>query len=342
MKRTIHIFFCMVLCLSMLVEVCSVNSFADNNEYKGKQFTDNKDLSDKLDAIFNGSLNLFYDEWCTNPVNASLGTHAVRGGTTLYVGPQNGRALNSGETCWIYANAVYYTLFNEVTGNGDPGKNSVSLDISKTNTKKMSFSNFQEWGVRVGTGTLVRISTADWAHSFIILDYNTESVVILDGNGDGDGLVSITNLKWEEVNEAYNFKGDVMYIIQPKDDYYDDLYPTYISNCTFYQSTGEIEIINKTNLKSLPCSIKTCDRSNALTSCRPGDTFFVCGLYRNTAGNYWYKVKTGNTYGYIYAGDAKFTDAAIGSRYANSYFSIIGSDLWTIDNMGNSSPVQID
>ena len=345
MKKIIRIFSCFLLNILLVQFVYPVTSFADNKKYAGNMFTDNKALSDKLDTIFNGSLNLFYNEECTNPVNASLGTQAVSQGITLYVGPENGNALNSGETCWIYANAVYYTLFNEVTGNGTPGENSVSLDICQTNTKKMSFSNFQEWNVRLGVGALVRISTDDWAHSFIIFDYNSESVIILDGNGDGHGSVSITNLKWEEANQEYNFKGDIIYIIQPTDDYYEKLYPSYMPNCTFYQSTGEAEIKNKTNLKSLPCSIKTCSSSTTLISCKPGDIFYVCGLYKNTDGNYWYKVKVGDTYGYIYAGDAKFTDATIGleysKRYANSYFSVTGSDLCTIDTMGNRNLFEV-
>ena len=337
MKRLFNLLFGVLICFSILGTVCPAKSFADN-DHRGEMYTDNSNLSDKLDAIFDGTLNLFYDNGCTNEVRAALGTHSVREGTTLYVGSPNGIALNSGETCWIYANAVYYTLFNEAIGDGVPGKNSISLNISNTRTKKMSFANFQEWGVRNDVGALVRISTDDWAHSFVVLGYNSESVAILDGNGDGDGLVAITNLKWKDAGETYNFKGDIMYIVQPKDDYYNDLYPGYLSKCTRYSCTGEIEITKKTNLKLLPCSMKTCNKSTTLKPCKPGKTFCVCGLYENTVGNYWYQVKADDaTYGYIFAGDAKFAENAIGHVFADSFYSLTGSDLWVIDKIGKAT-----
>ena len=145
MKRLFNLLFGVLICFSILGTVCPAKSFADN-DHRGEMYTDNSNLSDKLDAIFDGTLNLFYDNGCTNEVRAALGTHSVREGTTLYVGSPNGIALNSGETCWIYANAVYYTLFNEAIGDGVPGKNSISLNISNTRTKKNVFRKLSRMG----------------------------------------------------------------------------------------------------------------------------------------------------------------------------------------------------
>ena len=55
-------------------------------------------------------------------------------------------------------------------------------------------------------------------HSMIILDYDEEGLTILDGNGNGKGLVAIRQIKWNF--QSYRAK----YIIQPTQTYFDSLY----------------------------------------------------------------------------------------------------------------------
>ena len=52
----------------------------------------------------------------------------------------------------------------------------------------------------------------------IILDYDEEGLTILDGNGNGKGLVAIRQIKWNF--QSYRAK----YIIQPTQTYFDSLY----------------------------------------------------------------------------------------------------------------------
>lgn len=95
-----------------------------------------------------------------------------------------------------------------------------------------------------------------------------------------------------------------------------------------YFSEGEIVIKKDTSMKSLPCSMATREESRTLQACKPGETLQVNGMFRNTAGNYWYRVlRSDGSYGYIYGRDAKFTTANSGFHYAQSYFTLSGADL---------------
>lgn len=189
----------------------------DREEVDGGDYTDVPALADKLNAIFDGSANVYYDPECTQMVDTELGTYRVpNNGVNKYVGFYGNDQMDVGTSCWIYANGVYYTLFGEGTGCGTPGENSVKLDISATAHRNATYDNFTAWGVHPGVGALIR--TRD-GHSMIVLGYDEERLTILDGNGDGKGLVSIRVWTWDRVG----FR--VQYIIQPKQDHLEALYP---------------------------------------------------------------------------------------------------------------------
>ena len=132
-----------------------------------------------------------------------------------YVGPYGEQEDNVGTSCWIYANGVYYTLFRECTGNGTAGENSEKLDLSGSQNKNFTYENFVAWGVRPEPGALIRTRCG---HSMVILDYDAEGLTILDGNGNGKGLVAIREMKWD----SQDFRAK--YIIQPTQVYFDILY----------------------------------------------------------------------------------------------------------------------
>ena len=319
MKKAFRKLICLTLMAMMTLSLLPASTYADET-YTGRDFTKIPYLADKLDEIFNGTLELYYDLDCTQRVYAPLGSCAVPYNSALYTGI--GANKNSGSSCWIYANAVYYTLFSEVTGNGSAGSNSESLNLSGTASKKLSYDNFKTWGVYDGVGALV-CSTTNYQHLYIVLGYDEETISILDGNSDGCGTVAVHVLTWEEAQWNFNYRGDVKYIIQPKAEYYNNLYPRYFEDCQFYFSSGSLEVSKETVLKSYPCSGSTNKDSKTLRNCVPGDTYEVCGLYQNTAGNFWYCVRVGaNGYGHIYAGDGVFT------QYGSGYYSTDGKDLW--------------
>ena len=189
----------------------------DREAVDGGDYTENAGLAEALNAIFDGNAGVYYDYGCTKPVNTELGSSRVpNNGVNKYVGPYAAEAENIGTSCWIYANGVYHTLFGETTGNGTAGENSQKLDLSTTANRNFSYENFQAWGVRPGVGALIRTRCG---HSLIVLGYDQEKITILDGNGNGKGLVSIRVMSWER--QGFRAK----YIIQPNQEHMDALYP---------------------------------------------------------------------------------------------------------------------
>lgn len=189
----------------------------DREAVDGSDYTDDPDLAALLNDIFDGNANIYYDSECTQMVNTTLGTYRVpNNGVFKYVGPYGDDQLDMGTSCWIYANGVFFTLFEEGTGLGTAGENSEKLDLTTTQTRNVTYDNLTAWGVRPGVGALIRTREG---HSMIVLGYDEERLTILDGNGDGKGLVSIRVRTWDRVFCRAS------YIIQPTQDYMEANYP---------------------------------------------------------------------------------------------------------------------
>lgn len=218
-KRTVSKILALTLCLSILPLTAVTASakdtwITDSTAVNGSDFTTSPALAEKLDEVFEGNAGVYRDLACTNLVDTELGTRSVRNnGIYLFVDPVNGVANNIGTSCWIYANGVYCTLFGESTGKG-VGENSEKLSLSGTGSRSLTYDNLKAWGVRPGVGALIRASN----HSMILLGYDENTLTVLDGNGDGQGLVAIRQRSWKDCG------GWVEYIIQPKDAHYADLF----------------------------------------------------------------------------------------------------------------------
>ena len=224
LKRQIS--FLLSICISLcILSGMSVTVNASQEEYRwitdreevdGSDFTSSVILASALNDIFDGNANVYYDAEFTKMVNTKLGSSRVpNNGVNRYVGPYGENEDNVGTSCWIYANGVYFTLFGECTGNGTAGENSEKLDLSGSENYKFTYENFLTWGVRPEPGALIRTRCG---HSLVILDYDQEGVTILDGNGNGKGLVAIRQMKWD--SQGFRAK----YIIQPSQTYFDILY----------------------------------------------------------------------------------------------------------------------
>ena len=219
-KRILSHFFMLAALLILLpLAATEVNAqydlITDRDMVDGSDYTRSAAMAEALNDIFDGNASIYKDKTCTIPVDTLLGTSPVKNnGVSMHVGPEGEDYLNKGTSCYIYANGVYYTLFGEVTGGGDAGENSEKLNL--TGSRRASYENFKAWGVRQGVGALIRGS----GHSMILLDYDEDSITILDGNSDGRGRVSICTRSWEKFADYYY----ISYIIQPKDAYYATLY----------------------------------------------------------------------------------------------------------------------
>ena len=171
-KRIIPLFLSLALCLVAVPSVTANaaprrNHITDRAAVDGSHYTTSPALAEELNAIFDGNANIYADKNCTTPVTTELGSYAVKNnGVRKYVGAENDTAIDMGTSCFVYANGVYYTLFGESTGEGTAGENSEKLNI--TGNRRASYENFKAWGVRQGTGALIRAS----GHSMILLDYD--------------------------------------------------------------------------------------------------------------------------------------------------------------------------
>ena len=187
------------------------NVITDPAEVAGSDYTDSPALANKLDAIFEGEAGIYYDYSCTALVDTPLGSSPVKNnGIYMYASPVGETAEDIGTSCWIYAKGVYHTLFGESTN----GSNSEELYLDGTGSRSLTYENLQAWGVRPMPGALIRAS----GHSMILLHYDADTITIVDGNGDGNGLVAVRVYSWDRMGEY------VEYIIQPESSYYADLY----------------------------------------------------------------------------------------------------------------------
>lgn len=224
-NKLISFFLCICISVCVLPGTALAESTEEKKDYRwitdreevdGSDFTSSVILAAALNDIFDGNANVYYDPEFTRPVNTKLGTSRVpNNGVNKYVGPYGDNDDNVGTSCWIYANGVYFTLFGECTGNGTAGERSEKLDLTGSENYKLTYENFLAWGVRPEPGALIRTRCG---HSLVILDYDAEGVTILDGNGNGKGLVSIRQMAWDR--QPYRAK----YIIQPTQTYFDILY----------------------------------------------------------------------------------------------------------------------
>ena len=221
-RVSLFVCFCMSLCLLSGIAVTAEASQEDyrwitkREEVDGSDFTGSAVLAAALNDIFDGNANVYYDPDFTKMVDTELGSSRVpNNGVNRYVGPYGENEDNVGTSCWIYANGVYYTLFGECTGNGTAGEHSEKLDLSNSKDYKFTYENFLTWGVRPEPGALIRTRCG---HSLVILDYDEDYVTILDGNGNGKGLIAIRKMKWD--SQGFRAK----YIIQPTQLYFDMLY----------------------------------------------------------------------------------------------------------------------
>lgn len=81
----------------------------------------------------------------------------------------------------------------------------------------------------------------------------------------------------------------------------------YISGCESYPSYATLEVTKQTPMHSLPCSDLTDSSSERICTWSVGKRLTATGLYRNTAGNYWYGVTDPDSgkEGYVFAGEVR-------------------------------------
>lgn len=192
------------------------------------EYTSSPELAKKLKQVFEGNIGLYTSTKFSKSVKAPLGCTKLTGRNQYFIKGNATGTTNSGWQCYIYANAVYNTLYNEWVGRGASLKNS-KVVIKGGST--FSYKQFVKAGVKCGayartTGNKNGSYHTSVAHSFVILGYNEEGVTYIEGNADGRGLVRVTQSTWKELNKAQTTgRGRyICHVVQPTDNYFDSLY----------------------------------------------------------------------------------------------------------------------
>ncbi len=311
MKKIMKRAFALVLCTCTIFSLfCMANpttvsaaTYTSTRQVRGSDFTSRPKLAKALDSIFAGNASIYSNKGCTKLVNTKLGTKSVpNNSVTQYVGTYGKSAKNSGTSCWIYANGVYFTLFGEALGSGTPGKNSEKINLNKTSSKTLSYSNMCAWGVN-GVGAQIRVGN----HSIIVLNYDKSGLTYLDGNGDGKGLVAVRTLTWTQVRNTKAINGTVKYIIQPKAEWMNKLYPCSHSYTSFNLCTecgavkakdirwgygfGTVRVSDSTGCQIRKSPYSACKGEGYAKFLTNGTRVTVIGLVENNIGNRWYKIQ---------------------------------------------------
>ena len=230
MKKRIMIFtLILALALASAATACAGSSYiTDGKSLRGRDFTDIPVLAERLDRVFAGAPDMYLDARCQSLAPAELGSRGVPLGKTYYVKSQNG-SVYSGTSCYIYANAVYATLFGDVPYHGEPGTWENSERVVK-NLSSASYSAFSSAGVCFGA--LLRTTpnsdgsyNGNSGHSIVILKYDSSGLTYLEGNGDGKGLVRLTARSWDTFNSvSVSGRGyRISFIVQPTWEYLSSL-----------------------------------------------------------------------------------------------------------------------
>lgn len=180
----------------------------------GGDYTSDSTLAAKLDNVFKGTISLFSNTSSKYP----LGTYL----DNSYAYKIANGAL-TGWQCYIYAQAVYYYLFEDIPYHGD-GLSGYWKNSKKVLNNLTSVSYDQFLNAGVGCGAYVRTtSNADGSysgssgHSMIVLSYDSKNLTVLEGNADGNGLIRVTRYTWSEFNYHQLTKKSrrISHIVQP-------------------------------------------------------------------------------------------------------------------------------
>ena len=160
--------------------------------------------------MFAGDIGLYTDSACTSLVYAALGTRNV---------PDNdvqqywNKGYNSGTSCYAYGCAFYGKLYDGAHPHHNVTSNHQAI-LSPGG--KISYENFVNWGVRSDLPIYIWVG----GHAIIVLTYDSDYLVYVDGNGDGNGLIAVRKEPWERTTRgSYIYTNPVHRIIQPKIEY---------------------------------------------------------------------------------------------------------------------------
>ena len=206
-----------IVCAALMLQ-CFVTAFGAVPEspgvikspsgVSGREFTSQSSIAQKLDSMFAGNIGLYVDKDKTKLVDAALGTQNV---------PNNGRYQywgngHAGTSCFAYANAFYATFYDGQSPHDPANSNHQRVKASG----RITYQNFVKWGVRNDAIVYIR----EGNHSFLVLHYDENYLITLDGNGDAKGTIAIRKQTWQKSSGTNIYNQTPSLIVQPKTSYF--------------------------------------------------------------------------------------------------------------------------
>ncbi len=330
MKKLLSFLLVMVISVTAIIALVppveASAAILNSANVKGSDFTDSEALADMLDVVFSGDIDIYnYD--CDNKIvkgeaSMPLGTK-MSTSACFYIKSKASGSGYSGQQCYIYANAVYNKIFNEVVYHG--GNLAHSKVVISGGSKSVSYDMFKNAGVRCGaymrtTGNSNGSYHYKVGHSMIVLSYDSSYITYLGGNQANGGEIDIRKETWSEFNNGRvgGVGRYISHIVQPTDEYYEKLYPSH--KCTKFEGVGVCTECGKTydwqgTFSTAEAGtyklVKDCtprtdapysDATQASTKLKSGTTVNVLGSYINAYGSKFYKFtyNSGNNEGYAY------------------------------------------
>ena len=146
--------------------------------------------------------------------------------------------------------------------------------------------------------------TRSWSHVGLVVGVSGSNVITVEGNTNSDG-----SAEGDGVFRRTSRRIVDLYFGVP------DYEESYLSSCTYYPAHCKIKVNTSTNINSQPCGVSSANGSVKQGTASSGQTYTATGLYRNSSGEYWYRVATSY-------GDASYLAAS-----NTSYVSQITSDI---------------
>lgn len=138
--------------------------------------------------------------------------------------------------------------------------------------------------------------TRSWSHVGLVVGVSGSYVITVEGNTNSDG-----SAEGDGVFRRTSRRIADLYFGVP------DYEESYLGSCTYYPAHCKVTVNSGTSINSQPCSVSSANNSVKQGTATVGRTYTATGLYRNTYGEYWYRVET--TYGdasYLNAGDTTY------------------------------------
>lgn len=187
-------------------------------------------LSGAIQNVMDGSLRIFTSQYGT-AATGSFALGAVMSTSQLYYAITTTGNYCSGKQCYIYAQAVYCTLFDDFAYHGGVNTSYAHSEQVLGYAPALSYAVLTE--AQVLPGAYLRTTanadgsySSSYGHSMIILGYDENNITLLEGNADGAGLIRSVTMTYESFNRVYlERKGRVIsHIVQPKASYYESRY----------------------------------------------------------------------------------------------------------------------